>query len=128
MPHYDHEPLLKDTVFDFATNVGDKASVFADKMVATAGGSATPLGRNQTAQETAPSLAHAFARAAFQSAELLSPEDPFGAALKRFGTAQERIGALRLSQDADAVAKFYQPLLNTLNEAVGNAQVRSFFF
>jgi hypothetical protein len=31
LPHYDYEPPLTDTVFDFASSVGDKANAFAER-------------------------------------------------------------------------------------------------
>ena len=126
LPHYDFEPPLKDTVFDFATTVGDKATVFADRMVAATGSaSAAAQDRraSQTPLETASSLSHAFSRAASQSAELLSPEDPFAAALKKFAAAEEKMGNFRLVQDQEATAKFYQPFLNSLNVTIADANV-----
>ena len=124
LPHYDYEPPLKETVFDFATNVGDKATLFADRVVASAGGTqASPMRASQTPPETPSGLSHAFARASYQSADLLGPEDPFGAALKKFGNAHEKIGNFRLAQDADAVSKFYNPWLHSLEELIGQALV-----
>ena len=44
LPHYDYEPPLADTVFDFATSVGDKANAFAERALSGSGrnGTASP--------------------------------------------------------------------------------------
>jgi hypothetical protein len=119
LPHYDYEPPLSDTVFDFATTVGDKASNLADRVVASASGSRSGgLNSPATALETAPSLSHAFARAANQSCDLVSPEEPLHAGLKKFAVAQERMGNLRLAQDGDAKLKFYGPFLSFMHSTI----------
>ena len=123
LPHYDYEPALKDTVFDFATTVGDRASDLADRVVSATGNTASRSSSSQGQPETAPSLSHAFAKAALTSSELLGPEEPLGAAFKKFSLAQERVGRARISQDQDAVAKFHQPLLTGLETTIGQANV-----
>lgn len=79
IPHYDYQPALKDTVFDFATTVQDRATSLAATGAKAAGVQAnfappSPVKR----EEIAPSLAHAFARGAYQSVEALGTTEPLG--------------------------------------------------
>ena len=92
---YDYEPAVVDKMAGFASSVGQNATSLAEKF------SGTNLGASSvTQQEIPPSLSHAFAKAGFQSAELIGVDEPFGAALKKFATTEERIGGFRVSSCA----------------------------
>ncbi|RKO88119.1 hypothetical protein BDK51DRAFT_23078 [Blyttiomyces helicus] len=122
LPHYDYEPPLKETMFDFATSVGDKATFLAAAGAKAAGvQAAPPVSPRSGKEETPASLAHAFSRAAYVSVEDLGTEEPLGAALKKFAAAEERVGNSRLQMDADATGKFHQPFSATLNQTIFNA-------
>ncbi|KAJ3294948.1 hypothetical protein HK104_003154 [Borealophlyctis nickersoniae] len=122
LPHYDYQPALKDTVFDFASTVQDRATSLAATGAKAAGVQTTlasgPPGKRE---EIAPSLTHAFARAAYQSVEALGTQEPLGAALKKFSAVEEKVGNARLKMDAEANAKFVQPFTTTLNQTIGHA-------
>ncbi|KAJ3303145.1 hypothetical protein HDV03_004133 [Kappamyces sp. JEL0829] len=115
-PAYDYEPPALDKMADFATSIGSNAASLAERL------SGTQLGGSKvTQQEVPPSLSHAFAKAAFQSAELVGLEEPFGAALKKFAVTQEKMGGFRLQQDQDAAAKFYYPFLKAMDGRIGES-------
>ncbi len=118
-PAYDYEPPVVDKMADFATNFGANAASLAEKL------SGTQLSGNSktTQQEVPPSLSHAFAKAGFQSSELIGQEEPFGAALKKFAVAQEKMGEARLVQDVDAASKFYFPLLASIDGRIADSMV-----
>ncbi|KAI9091169.1 hypothetical protein DFS34DRAFT_619480 [Phlyctochytrium arcticum] len=122
LPHYDYEPALKDTVFDFATNVGDRATSLLETGAKAAGVNApiqtTPRSKGD---EIPPSLSHAFARVALHSAEELGTQEPIGAALKKFATVEERVGNARLKLDAAAQQKFVQPCAKLLSAHIAYA-------
>ncbi|CAB4415095.1 unnamed protein product [Rhizophagus irregularis] len=61
---------------------------------------------------------HALARSCTQGAELLGTEDPFGAALNKYATVQERIGDHRIKMDSEITQKFVQPFNITLNTSI----------
>ncbi|TPX65813.1 hypothetical protein SpCBS45565_g04854 [Spizellomyces sp. 'palustris'] len=121
LPHYDYEPPLKDTVFDFATSVGDRATSLAAAGARAAGVQGPVPGGRTNRDEIPPSLAHAFARASLHSAEELGTQEPIGAALKKFAAVEEKVGNARLKLDADATAKFYQPFNMMLTATIANA-------
>jgi carboxylesterase type B len=122
-PAYDYEPPALDKMADFATNLGANAASLAEKLSGTNLGG----GAKATLQEVPPSLSHSFAKAAFQSAELLGQEEPFGAALKKFAATQEKMGESRLLQDQNAAAKFYYPFSRTMDGKIGESMVLSLF-
>ena len=118
-PAYDYEPPALDKMADFATNIGANAASLAEKLAGgNLGGSA-----KTTLQEVPPSLSHAFAKAAFQSAELVGVEEPFGAALKKFAVTQEKMGEARLLQDQNAAAKFYYPFSRNFDGKISESMV-----
>nr|KAJ3423039.1 hypothetical protein HK105_003865 [Polyrhizophydium stewartii] len=119
LPAYDYEPALNDKVVDFANTVSSGATSLADKL--SGGQIAQGSASRPVSQETPPSLSHAFAKAALQAAESVNPEEPLAAALKKFANAEERAGNMRVKQDSDAVAKFHNPLLKTLNQKIADA-------
>jgi hypothetical protein len=114
---YDYEAPVTEKLSDFATTMSQNAAHLAERL------SGTQLGSKETHQEVPPSFSHAYAKAAFQSAELISQDEPLGAALKKFATTQERIGNQRIQQDNDAVLKFHNPLTKTLDGRIGDAMV-----
>ena len=71
---YDYEPALNDKMVDFASSVTNNATSFAEKI------SGTPMS-HKTNPEIPPSFAHAFAKAASDSIDLVSPQEPFGICL-----------------------------------------------
>ncbi len=73
--------------------------------------------------ETAPSLSHAFSRAANMSSDLISPQDPLHVGLKKFADAQERMGNARINQDGQANLKFYGPFLHFIQNSIDAANV-----
>ena len=89
---YDYEPDLTDRATDFASMVSTNATSLAGRL----SGAAVPSGSQST--ETPPSLSHAFAKTAYNSATLVGEQEPFSAALKKFAGAQERMGNFRLQQ------------------------------
>ncbi|KAI8820632.1 uncharacterized protein EV422DRAFT_56989 [Fimicolochytrium jonesii] len=110
LPHYDYEPPLAETALNFASTVSDRAISFTAAGARAAGVNANIGGGPKTKEEIPPSLAHAFARAAIHSAEELGTQEPIGVALKKFATAEERVGNARLKFDAEATSKFHQPI------------------
>ncbi len=122
-PAYDYEPPALDKMADFATNLGANAASLAEKLAGTNLGG----GAKATLQEVPPSLSHSFAKAAFQSAELIGQEEPFGVALKKFAATQEKMGESRLLQDQNAAAKFYYPFSRTMDGKIGESMVLSLF-
>ncbi|KAJ3186525.1 hypothetical protein HDU85_007345 [Gaertneriomyces sp. JEL0708] len=121
LPHYDYEPGIKDTVFDFATTVGDRATSLA-AAGARAAGVDSPIPRTSRARdEIPPSLSHAFARAAMLSAEELGTQEPLGAALVKFSNIEDKLGNARLKLDAAATNKFVDPYHRMLQETIANA-------
>ncbi|KAI8815365.1 BAR domain-containing family protein [Cladochytrium replicatum] len=121
-PHYDWDPPMTESVSDLWGNVTERATALAATTAKAAGVAGPPQPTPRSAKDEIPrSLSHAFARAAVVSAEGLNPEEPLAAALRKFAAAHERVGDARLKQDADAVAKFYQPFLTTLNQTIGHA-------
>lgn len=78
--------------------------------------------------ETAPSLSHAFSRAANLSSDLVSPQDPLHAGLKKFADVQERMGNFRLNQDAQVKLKFYGPFLQFMQSNIDAANVNYIHF
>ncbi|KAI8838079.1 hypothetical protein BC829DRAFT_41230 [Chytridium lagenaria] len=107
--HYDYEPLLSETAYDFATNISDRVNTLT--------GAAPVVSK----EEIPRSLSHAFAKAASGNAEAIGTEEPLGAALRRFSTIHERVGNARLKLDNDATAKFHQPFTTTLNQTIAHA-------
>lgn len=119
-PAYDYEPPVVDKMADFATTFGANAASLAEKLSGTQlSGSNTKIAQ----QEVPPSLSHAFAKAAFQSSELVGAEEPFGAALKKFAVTQEKMGEARLVQDQNAAQKFHYPFLALLDGRIGDSMV-----
>lgn len=112
---YDYEPELNEKVFDFANTVTSNASTFAERI------SGQQLLPKAQSQEIPPSLSHAFAKAAYESANDVDPKEPLEAALKKFALAQERMGNARLRQDDDVKVKFYNPLVSSLTNKIGEA-------
>ncbi|KAJ1547510.1 hypothetical protein HK405_005666 [Cladochytrium tenue] len=124
LPHYDYEPLLSESAKDFASTLSDRVQSLVQSAQAAAGSAAVPTSPTSaaagSAEEIPRSLSHAFARAASTNADALGPEDPLGAALRRFAAAHDRVGAARLHLDADATAKFHQPFCTTLNQLIAH--------
>ncbi|EGF80502.1 hypothetical protein BATDEDRAFT_35140 [Batrachochytrium dendrobatidis JAM81] len=120
LPAYDYEPALNDKVLDFANTFSSNATSLAGQL---SGGQlgAAPGARQTPQPETPTSLSHAFAKAAYQGAELVHPEEPLAAALKKFGAAEERAGNMRIKQDQDATAKFHNPLMQKMNLKMAEA-------
>ncbi|KAJ3313944.1 hypothetical protein HDV04_001250 [Boothiomyces sp. JEL0838] len=116
-PNYDYVPPLNDKLSDFASVVTANATSLTQKL----SGSTENVSSAPTHQETPPSLSHAFAKSAFQSAELIGADEPLGAALKKFAATEERMGNARLQQDQDAVRRFCVPLVNDLDTVIGDA-------
>lgn len=71
--------------------------------------------------DIAPSLPHALAKAAAESALVVGPQEPLGAALTRFATVLTKIGDSKLAMDSEIVTKFHTPLTNRLKLSVGDA-------
>ncbi|KAJ3034173.1 hypothetical protein HDV00_005392 [Rhizophlyctis rosea] len=122
LPHYDYQPPVKDTVFDFATTVQDRTLSLA-ATGAKAAGVQTSIGAQprDKKEEIAPSMSHAFARAAQSSVEALGTQEPLGVALKKFSEVEQRVGNARLKQDAEANKKFVTPYTNSLTQTIGQA-------
>ena len=114
---YDYEPALNEKVIDFANTVTTNATSLAEKLSGSQIGSQSKA----VAMETPPSLSHAFAKAAYLSADIVGENEPYGAALKKFASAHERAGNARLQQDADAASQFHNPMLATMNYKIGEA-------
>jgi hypothetical protein len=96
-PHYDYEPLLAESAYDFASSVSGRVQSLAAGLQATTGAAPAAAGQAGAPKDEIPrSLSHAFAKAAVQGSEGLSPEEPTAAALKRFATVHDRIGNARL--------------------------------
>lgn len=102
---YDYQQPALDKISFFASSVGSQAAELAGTFSSDAGrvsGVASPSHSAMTPQSEGlvltnlvpPSLSHAFAKVAFQSADLVGQEDPFGAALKKFGNTMERVGIM----------------------------------
>ncbi|KAJ3007261.1 hypothetical protein HKX48_009232 [Thoreauomyces humboldtii] len=121
LPHYDYEPPLTDTVFDFATTVQDRATSLAAAGARAAGVNSPVQGGSKNREEIPPSLAHAFSRAAMHSAEEMGTQEPIGSALKKFAAVEEKVGNARLQMDADAVTKFHQPVNKMLVMTIASA-------
>ncbi|KAI9326438.1 BAR domain-containing family protein [Zopfochytrium polystomum] len=117
LPHYDYEPLLSESAYDFATTVSDRVST----LVSSASGTPATRDASQPKDEIPRSLAHAFAKAATANADAVGSEEPLGVALKKFAATEERVGAARLRLDAEATAKFHQPFSTTLNQLILHA-------
>lgn len=112
---YDYEAPVVDKLTDFVSSVGGNAATLASRY------SGQTMGSTITHQEIPPSLSHAFAKAAFQSVDLLENAEPLSLALKKFATTEERMGNFRIQQDQDANSKFYAPLLKTLNTKIADS-------
>ncbi|KAJ3104447.1 hypothetical protein HDU97_009232 [Phlyctochytrium planicorne] len=108
-PHYDYEPGLGETAYNFATDLSDRVNSLAG---------AAPVA---TKEEIPRSLSHAFSKAASSNAEVIGTEEPLGAALRRFSTIHERVGNARLKLDNEATTKFHQPFTTTLNQTIAHA-------
>ncbi|KAH6559933.1 hypothetical protein BASA50_009023 [Batrachochytrium salamandrivorans] len=122
LPAYDYEPALNDKVLDFANTVSSGATSLASNLSGGQMGTSTAAySRGASQQETPSSLSHAFAKAAYQGADLVHPEEPLAVALKKFGAAEERAGNMRIKQDQDAVSKFHNPLMEKLNVKIADA-------
>ncbi|KAJ3321645.1 hypothetical protein HDU76_014062, partial [Blyttiomyces sp. JEL0837] len=65
LPHYDYEPLLSESVSDFASTMTDRISSLT--------GAAQPPA---TKEEIPRSLSHAFAKAAANNADAMGAEEP----------------------------------------------------
>jgi hypothetical protein len=115
---YDYEPPVTEKLNDFASVVSASASSFAERLSGTQQATS-----KATQQEIPPSLSHAYAKASFQSTQLISPEVPLGAALQKFAGAQEKIGNARLQQDNDAILKFHNPFLKAIDGRIAEAMV-----
>ncbi|KAI8910864.1 hypothetical protein EDD86DRAFT_189415 [Gorgonomyces haynaldii] len=115
LPHYDYEPDLADRASDFTNFLSTNTTTFAKTLTGQS------VQQTSSAQETPSGLSAAFGKAAFTSASLLADEEPFAAALKKFGQTQERMGNFRLQQDQDANLKFYTPMLAAYNTRITEA-------
>ncbi|KAI9141047.1 BAR domain protein [Paraphysoderma sedebokerense] len=63
-------------------------------------------------------FSHAVAAASLQGVELIGEGEPLGAALKKYGLAQEKIGDARTKMDKDVEQKFTVPFSATLNNNI----------
>jgi hypothetical protein len=80
LPHNDYAPPVADSVFDFATTVGENVRGFAVAGARAAGvnePSVSPSG-SFSQKEIPKSMSHALAKAAIESAEWVGEESPFG--------------------------------------------------
>ncbi|KAJ3192579.1 hypothetical protein HK101_006293 [Irineochytrium annulatum] len=98
-PHYDYEPLLSDTAFDFASTVSDRFTTLA-------GGTSLPK------EEIPKSLSHAFSKAAAANAASIGTEEPLAPP-----DAKNDV----VVKDAEATTKFHQPFTTTLNQTIAHA-------
>jgi len=87
LPHYDYDPPLQESAFDFANKVTDKFTSLAVTAADKAGQSGSAWAqqqraasaRNASTKEEIPSgLSHAFSRVGLQGAMWLGTEEPLG--------------------------------------------------
>ncbi|KAJ2775258.1 BAR domain-containing protein [Coemansia nantahalensis] len=107
--HFDMESLQ--TQFSSLTSrIGGKQAEGAS-MSAAAAAAAAP----KTTQ-------HEIARASLDLSEKVGLEEPLGAALFKFGSIEEKVGAGKLAQDAAVQAKFVAPMSDTVESGIALAQ------
>ncbi|ORX90327.1 hypothetical protein K493DRAFT_265954 [Basidiobolus meristosporus CBS 931.73] len=107
--NYDYPAQIQDSIVDVSRSL-----VKEFKHVA--------LGENEqeglVAEEPPKTLSHALARASAQGAEEVGLEEPLGAALFKYSTTQEKLGAERMKMDNDIMKRFIQPFNTTLNNNI----------
>ncbi|KAJ1721277.1 BAR domain-containing protein [Coemansia biformis] len=65
---------------------------------------------------------HEIAQTALDMSEKVGLEEPLGAALFKFGSIEEKVGAGKLAQDAAVQAKFVSPMSYTIESGIALAQ------
>jgi polyphosphate kinase len=110
----DYEPPVTEKLSDLAHVVQTNASQLAERLSGT-------VMAKPAYQETPPSFQHALAKSAFQSTEFVSVEEPLGAGLQKFAQSYEKLGSLFVQQKRDAVLKFHQPLIKSLEGRIAEA-------
>ncbi|PKY45159.1 BAR-domain-containing protein [Rhizophagus irregularis] len=108
---YDYPGQIQETVKVLSRSVGDQIKNLT----------LSPVESRDTETSAPPqpkTYHHALARSCTQGAELLGTEDPFGAALNKYATVQERIGDHRIKMDSEITQKFVQPFNITLNTSI----------
>ncbi|KAI8606917.1 hypothetical protein BC830DRAFT_1087405, partial [Chytriomyces sp. MP71] len=112
-PHYDYQPALSETAKDVAASVREGWSNLI------AGTPASPTGQGK--EEIAPSLSHAFGRAARTASVGMDGQDPAMVALIKFADSFDAVGETRLKMDAEVTKQVHTPLQLTLNTTLAYA-------
>ncbi|TPX32494.1 hypothetical protein SeMB42_g07603 [Synchytrium endobioticum] len=123
LPHNDYAPPVVESATDIANSIAAGAATLfasAQRVVGAVQPTAAPMAKTDSTQ-IPKSLAHAFSKIALDGANVLSDQDPFAAALKKFAKTQERLGDAKLKLDADITNRVYKEQSSTLNNLVGNA-------
>lgn len=119
LPHYDYQPPVKDTMFEFASTVGDQATSLANSSAKAVGVQSSIASKPK--KELPPTIYHAFSTAALISAESLGTDDSTGNSLKTFADVQEQLGSYQLIYSQTALHQFYLPLKAELEGPLSQA-------
>ncbi|KAL1410573.1 BAR domain-containing protein [Vanrija albida] len=118
---YDYPSDVTENLSEYGQQAQAAWSSFANKNLKnTALAGAVPAEKPKTAHPP-KTLPHAISRAAKTGANELGADDRLGNALNTYGTALEKIGDARLSQDQLIAERFVTPWQATLSTSIGLA-------
>ncbi|KAJ1929306.1 BAR domain-containing protein [Tieghemiomyces parasiticus] len=117
---------IGESIWDFSKTVSGRiqsATMGGEESGAGAasGPSASGGPRSPTEEPVPKTVYHAMGRNSLKGSEEVGLEEPYGAALFKFGSIQEKIGDSKLQLDDDVRFKFSDPINNSLNTSIALA-------
>ena len=126
IPAHDYDPPTSEKLSDLASTVSAEAALLGMRF----SGGAAASKRASVVNHVPPTFAHAYAKAAFQAADAVGTEEPFGytllikgIGLKKFAETQEKLGEYKVTHDNNAVLKIHAPFVNIMDTIIADAMV-----
>ncbi|KAJ1994177.1 BAR domain-containing protein [Dimargaris cristalligena] len=108
---------IGESIWDFSRSVSGKIQHAALGQEEAAG----PVSPKTTEEPIPKTVYHGMGRTALKASETVGLEEPYGAALFKFGSIQEKIGEAKLNLDDEVLLKFTDPVQNNLNTSIALA-------
>ncbi|KAJ1964954.1 BAR domain-containing protein, partial [Dispira parvispora] len=115
-------PALSLDVNQIGEQIWDFSRTVSDKIQHATMGNEDLRSPTDPEEESVPkSIYHALGRAGLKASEDVGLEEPYGAALFKFGSIQEKVGESKLKSSEDIRHKFTDPVANNINTSIALA-------